>query len=137
MWQALIPLLGTVFDRVLPDPTAAAAAKLQVMELAQKGELAQLSAETQLAMGQVEVNKAEASSGSAWAAGWRPLVGYVCAVALAWDMVLKPLGLTVWVLAGHPAPVLPDLSSEQLYSLLFGLLGLGSLRSFEKAKGVA
>lgn len=46
MIQALIPLLGTIFDKVIPDPQAAAAdAKLRVLELTQKGELAALDAD--------------------------------------------------------------------------------------------
>ena len=42
MWQALIPILGTIFDKIIPDPAAAADAKLKAMELAQRGELAAL-----------------------------------------------------------------------------------------------
>ena len=56
MWPALIPLLGSLFDKLLPDPTAAAAAKLQLMQMAQTGELAQLDADLKLAQGQIAVN---------------------------------------------------------------------------------
>ena len=45
MWQALIPVLGTIFDKIIPDPAAAADAKLKAMELAQRGELAVLDAD--------------------------------------------------------------------------------------------
>lgn len=137
MLQSLIPMLGAVFDRVLPDPIEAGKAKVQVMELVRRGELATLTAETQLALGQVEVNKAESASGDRWAAGWRPLVGYVCAVALAWDTILKPMVIVGAAVVGHPLPAVPDLSSDQLYGLLGGMLGLGGLSTVEKVKRAA
>jgi Holin of 3TMs, for gene-transfer release len=62
IWQALIPVIGTVLEKVLPDPQASADAKIKLMELAQKGELAVLDAETKLALGQLEVNKVEAGT---------------------------------------------------------------------------
>jgi hypothetical protein len=34
-----------------------------------------------LALAQIEVNKAEAASGSLFKGGWRPAVGWICAVA--------------------------------------------------------
>ena len=36
----------------------------------------------QLALAQVEVNKAEADSGSVWKGGWRPFVGWFAALLL-------------------------------------------------------
>lgn len=137
MLQMLIPLLGTIFDRVMPDPAAAAQAKLQVMELAQRGELAGLEADTKLALAQMDVNKADASGASPMQRNWRPAIGWVCAAALAWDMILRPMLIFGLALAGHALPVFPVLSTDQLYGLLFGLLGLGGLRTVEKVKGAA
>ena len=51
MLPNLIPLLGNLMDRLFPDPKTAADAKLEVMKLAQSGELAQLNADLQLATG--------------------------------------------------------------------------------------
>jgi Holin of 3TMs, for gene-transfer release len=65
---------------------------------------------------------------------WRPFIGWVCGAALAFDTIAKPVIIMAWVMAGHNAPVMPNLSTEQLYGLLFGLLGLGSLRTIEKVK---
>lgn len=137
MWQALIPVLGTLFDRVIPDPAAASAAKLQVMELAQKGELAALDAETRLALGQIETNKADSQGASPMQRNWRPAIGWVCAAALAWDTIVRPMLTFGFAMAGHAVPDMPVLSSDQLYGLLFGLLGLGGLRTVEKVKGAA
>ena len=90
MWPTLIPMLGNLMDRLFPDPKAAADAKLEVMRLAQSGELAQLNADVQLATGQIEVNKVEAASTSLFVAGWRPAVGWICAAAFAFKFIGGP-----------------------------------------------
>ena len=71
MWQALIPAVVSVIDKVLPDPQQAAEAKLRALELGQRGDLAQLDAEVRLALGQMEINQAEAQT-DLFRGGWRP-----------------------------------------------------------------
>lgn len=137
MWNLLIPLLGDVLDKIIPDPAQAAAAKLEALKLAQAGQLAELDAQTRLALAQIETNKADAQGASPMQRNWRPAIGWVCAAALAWDTIVRPMLTFVMAYAGHQPPPLPTLSSEQLYSLLFGLLGLGGLRTVEKVKGAA
>lgn len=136
MFAALIPLISTVLDKVLPDPQAAAEAKLRALELAQRGDLAALDAEMKMALGQLEVNKAEAASGSLLTAGWRPAVGWICAAGLAYEFLIRPL--LPWLLSvalGKTLPAMPDLPMETLMTLLLGMLGLGGLRTIEKVKG--
>lgn len=143
MWPALIPLLGSIFDKVLPDPQAAADAKLEVMEIAQRGELAQLEAESRLAQGQLEINKADAQSNDAFQRRWRPAAGWVCVLGLGYTFLFQPLFpwlVKVIALAlGSTAPIpdLPEIEIDYLLSLLGALLGLGGLRSFERVKGKA
>lgn len=133
----LIPLVGKIFDRVLPDKAAADAAKLKVMELAQAGDLAELDANLKLAVGQIDVNKIEAASTDRFVAGWRPFVGWVCGVGLAMSCVVAPLFTWVAALAGHPTPF-PAFNDPLLRSTLAGMLGLGfGLRTYEKKIGVA
>ena len=136
MWPALIPLLGGLFDKLFPDPTVAAAAKLQVMQMAQTGELAQLDAALRLATGQMAVNQIEAVNSSLFVSGWRPFIGWICGAAFAYKFVLAPavaFGLTA---AGHPV-VLPVLDFTEMSTVLLGMLGIGGLRTLEKIKGVA
>lgn len=137
MWQTLLPAVVGLLDRIIPDPQAAAAAKLQALELAQRGELAALDAEVRLALGQVGINQADAAGASPMQRNWRPAIGWVCAAALAWDTIIRPALVFGLALAGKPVPPLPVLSTDQLYGLLFGLLGLGGLRTVEKVKGAA
>jgi len=132
----LIPVVGKLLEQVLPDPKAAAEAKLKMLELAQNGQLAALDAETKLAVGQLEINKAEAANASVFVSGWRPACGWICAGALAYQYILRPVGGSVAAFMGYPVPELPALD-ESLWGLLFGMLGLGGLRSMEKIKGVA
>lgn len=137
MLQLLLPLISGVLDRVIPDPAQAASAKLEALKLAQSGQLAELDAQVKLALAQVEVNKADAGGASAMQRNWRPAIGWVCAAALAWDTIGRPVVTYGLAVAGHQVPDMPSLGSEQLYALLFGLLGLGGLRTVEKVRGAA
>ncbi len=131
---ALIPLIGDVLDKVLPDAQASANAKLELMRIAQAGELAQLNADTSLALGQIETNKAEAQSGKAGAL-WRPGAGWVCVAGMGYTFLAQPL--LSWVSAVKGWPVPPPIATDTLMVLLTGMLGLGGFRSVEKVKGVA
>lgn len=136
MWPALIPLISGILDKVLPDPQSAADAKLRAFEMAQKGELAVLDADVRLALGQMEVNKAEAST-DLFRGGWRPACGWVCAAGLAYAFLLRPLLPWIVSVAGADVPELPSIDTDTLMVLLTGMLGLGSLRTFERVKGKA
>jgi len=136
MWPALIPVLGTIFDKLLPDPQQAADAKLRAMEMAQRGELAVLDADMRLALGQLEVNKAEATT-DMFRGGWRPATGWVCVFGLGYQFIAQPLLPWVVALFGVAVPPLPAIDNETLMVLLTGMLGLGGLRTFERVKGKA
>jgi hypothetical protein len=127
---------GKLIDRFFPDPAEKQAAQLRLLELAQSGELARLTAETELARGQQEVNKVEASSERLFVAGWRPFVGWICAAALGFKFIGGPLLLMVAAWFGVVVQ-LPDIGAGELLPLLLGMLGLGGLRTVEKVKGVA
>ena len=136
MWPALIPVLGTIFDKLLHDPQQAAEAKLRAMEMAQRGELAVLDADMRLALGQLEVNKAEAGT-DMFRGGWRPATGWVCVFGLAYQFLAQPLLPWGAAVLGFAVPPLPAIDNETLMVLLTGMLGLGGLRTFERVKGKA
>lgn len=128
----LLGLLGAaerILDKVIPDPTAKAQALAKLKELEQNGDLAVIS-------GQIEVAKIEAANPKLFVSGARPFVLWVCASALAVQLVLGPLVVWVTTLAGR-AIALPVMQTELLTTLLVGLLGLGGLRTVEKLQGVA
>lgn len=134
MLAALIPVLGSLLDKFIPDPQVAASAKLQMLEMAQKGELAQLDADLRLATGQQEVNKVEAASASLFVAGWRPFIGWVCGAAFAFKFIGGPLAVVLMAMIGHPI-TLPEFDFTEMSTVLLGMLGLGGLRTIEKVKG--
>jgi len=136
MWPALLALLPNVLDKILPDKGAADAAKLELLKMAQTGELAQLQATTELAKGQMEINKVEAASSSLFVAGWRPFVGWICACAIGFKYIGGPLLVMIGAAFGQDID-LPDIDTADLWPLLAGLLGLGGLRTIEKVKGAA
>lgn len=136
IWQALIPVIGTVLEKVLPDPQTAADAKIKMLELAQKGELAVLDAETKLALGQLEVNKVEAGT-DMYRGGWRPATGWACVFGLVYQFLIQPLLPWLVAVCGGSVPPLPPIDNETLMVLLTGMLGLGGLRTFERIKGKA
>lgn len=127
---------GKLIDRLWPDPAQRDAAKLELLKMQQSGELAQLAADTDLAKGQLAVNAAEASSGSVFTSGWRPFIGWICGAGLGFQFIVSPLATFTAGLFGKVI-VFPPLDMGTLLTLLLGMLGLGSMRTIEKMKGVA
>ena len=66
---------------------------------------------------------------------WRPAAGWVCVAGLAYQFLFQPLAAWSGGIHGWAPPPVLDLGD--LYGLLFGMLGLGAYRSFERLKGKA
>lgn len=79
---------------------------------------------------QTKINEIEAGHRTVFVAGWRPFIGCVCGVALAYNFVIRDL--FIWITKTTDAP--PALQMEHLMTVLLGMLGLGGLRTFEKIK---
>lgn len=125
-----------ILDKVIPDPQAKQAAQLELLKLHQQGEFKQIDADLQLSLGQIEVNKEEAKSPDLFRGGWRPFVGWTCGGALFYQMLFRPI--FGWVAKNAWAWELPpSLEMDTLLTLLFGLLGLGGMRTLERLKGKA
>ena len=109
-------LVNNVINKIWPDKS--------------KQEKAELAAAMAVVQGQLDINKEEAKNPNLSVSGWRPFIGWVCGVGLAYQFLLYPL-LVNW----FPRIVASDMST--LFTLLGGLLGLGGLRTVEKLKGVS
>jgi len=129
MLNILLPLISTVIDRVIPDKNGASKAKQAI-----EAEL--IANATQLNLAQADTNKIEAAHRTVWVAGWRPFIGWVCGVAMAWHFVGVPLIMFLAAWSGTVIPELPVFDMSSLMTVLMGLLGLGSMRTFEKMKGL-
>lgn len=128
--DSLLNLGGKLLERIIPDPLARANAQLELVKLHQTGELAHLAAQTDLAKGQLAINEKEAAHASLFVSGWRPSIGWLCSLSLAYQFIARPLLVTF----GHEAP---PLDMGDLLTILLGMLGLGGLRTVEKIKNVA
>lgn len=117
-----------IVDKLVPDPAAKAAMQLQVLQLNQAGEFKDLDDQLQRDLAQIDVNKAEAST-DLFRGGWRPFIGWVSGVGLAYQYILRPLVI------GFTSMPFPELGLETLMPLMFGMLGLGAYRTAEKIKG--
>ena len=120
------PLMGLIDDLFTSDEERAEA-KVKLLEMEQKGELAQIA-----------VNMQEAKSEHLFVSGWRPAVGWVCVAAFAYTFILMPFGSFIALVSGmDPAllAALPDLDIGSMMPVLLGMLGLGAMRSYEKKSG--
>lgn len=124
----LFDLGGKIIDRMFPDPAAKAAAELELLKIAQAGDL-------QTVLAQLEINAKEAQHPSIFVAGWRPFVGWCCGTGLAYATIGH--NVLSWLAAAKGWPLPPAVDSDVLIYTLGGLLGIAGLRSVEKVKGVA
>ena len=115
-------LVDTFVNKFVKDKDLAAKLKAQAKSEEFAGELS-------LLVGQLEINKAEASHASVFVSGWRPFYGWTCGMALLYSFILSPF-LDIWL-------DVPKLEMGDLMTVLLGMLGLGGLRTHEKTKSVA
>ena len=114
-----------IINKFIPDP-----AQKQAAEDALRSSLQQWDAT------QNTVDAAEAENSSVFVAGWRPAIGWICALALGYQYVVVPM--SIWIAALQHIPLAsPPKLDDTLWQLMFGMLGMGGLRTYEKIKGVA
>jgi len=129
MLQALIGPVTGLLDKFIEDKDQRARLAHDIATMAEKHA-------HEAAMAQTDINKAEAQHRSIFVAGWRPFIGWTCGVALAYHFVVAPLILFGAGWAGAEIPDLPQFDMDSLMTVLLGMLGLGGMRTFEKAKGL-
>lgn len=117
---AVSDLLKDVADKIWPDPAIRDQYLIKAQEL-----------DAQLANGQAAIDAAEAANSNMFVAGWRPAVGWCCALAFAYHLIIQPLATYAMAIFGHNFP-LPTFDSGLLTTILMGMLGLGVMRTTEK-----
>jgi len=129
-------LFQSIITRVWPDPADAARAAQAMADLEQAGEFKRIDAALQELQMQVDVNKIEAANPSIFVSGWRPSVGWICSLALFWHFMGRPFA--TWILLLNDIKTeIPAVEMSDLWVVLLGLLGIGGMRTYERAKGVA
>jgi hypothetical protein len=129
MLQAILPLIGPVLDKIIPDKAGAEKAKQEI-------EKTLIDNASKLNLAQAEINKAEAEHRSVFVAGWRPMIGWSCAIGIFWLFVGHPLVVYLDSMDGVVSPI-PTIDHDILLELTFAMLGMAGLRTFEKLKGVS
>lgn len=126
---AILGALSGPLEKLIPDPNARNEFSLKLLSALQTAD-----------MSQVKVNEEEAKNPNIFVAGWRPFIGWICGVALVYQFLFYPLAVYAASFISEEAVTrllnAPKLDNN-LWELLFAMLGLGAMRSFEKVKGVA
>ena len=131
-WGKVSEFLTSVLDRVVQDPQAKSDAAFKLAELEQQGEFKLLDAQLQQMKAQTDINLVEAQSDKLFVSGWRPAIGWICASALLYQYLLRPL--MPWALNSLGFHVdVPIALDGTLSELVYGMLGFGLLRSVDKA----
>lgn len=130
MLQALIGPVTGLLDKFIPDASEKAKLAHEIATMAEKQA-------HEIALAQIAVNQAEAASGSVFKGGWRPFIGWTCGIAFLYHFVLQPCMIFAIAVFGVQLPTLPEFDMGTLLTVLGGMLGLGTLRTVEKARGVA
>lgn len=110
-------LIKSVSDKIWPDATQ------------REQNLAAL--QTQVDAAQAAIDQQEASSNSLFVSGWRPAVGWCCAAAFIYHLLLQPFLMFFMAAVGHSFP-LPAFDTGMLTTVLMGMLGLGTLHAAER-----
>lgn len=144
--------IGKVIDGVGKIADDLHTSKEEKLEIA----LQERAMDVSLMQGQKETNNAEAQHKSVFVAGWRPFIGWVGGLALAYQFLLYPLLIWLWailqayeVIPCHLPDVLkttadtidltkctfttpPNFDAGPLFAIVTGMLGIGGMRSFDK-----
>lgn len=126
---AVADLVGKVVDRVFPDKTEETLAQIGLLK-------EQLTGAISVRLAELQISIEQAKSASIWVAGARPAITWVCACALFYQFLLRPLLPWMMAVTGHPVLPMPSLD-ENLWELTATTIGMSGWRSFDKKNGRA
>lgn len=129
MLELLIAPISSLLNKFIPDKDEANRLAHEIATMAQRHA-------HEIAQAQNEVNKTEAAHKSLFVAGWRPAIGWICGLGMFSNYILIPVANFSLVLYGSEITV-PSLDISDMMPVLLGMLGLGTLRTYEKTKGVS
>ena len=127
--SSLVAPVSGLLDKFIEDKDQRALLAHEIATLAEK------QAQEQI-VGQIKTNQIEAAHQSMFVAGWRPAVGWVCALAMLLNFILIPFINLGMEFAGQEIR-LDLIQMDTMMPVLLGMLGLGGMRSYEKARKVA
>ena len=119
MIQALIGPVTGLLDKFVEDKDQKAKLAHEIATMSERHA-------QELALAQIEVLKADAQ-GNWFQSSWRPLIGWISGLSLGINYMVAP------ICAGFGITI-PQADMSVMMPLMFGMLGIGSMRSFDKAK---
>ena len=128
MLQALIGPVASLLDKFIEDKDQKAKLPHDIATMAENHA-------QEIALAQIKVNEAEASSSSLFKGGWRPACGWICVISLGYRYILQPILVFILLAAGVDLPDIPTLDTNSLLPILLGMLGLAGARSFDRYTG--
>jgi len=108
--------IANAVDKFVETPEEKHAAEILRMKILQKPD-----------EWQARINEIEAGHRTLFVAGWRPAIGWICAIALGWGWIVGPT-LEFFI----PGRKMPAIEVGQAISLVMALLGLAATRTYEK-----
>lgn len=127
--SSLVAPVSGLLDKFIEDKDQRALLAHEIATLAEK------QAQEQI-VEQIKTNQIEAAHQSMFVAGWRPAVGWVCALAMLLNFILIPFINLGMGLAGQDIR-LNLIEMDTMMPVLLGMLGLGGMRTYEKSRSVA
>ena len=82
---------------------------------------------------QLEVNKVEASHNNIFVSGWRPFIGWCCGLSLAYHFIIEPIIQYILIVNAIQFET-PEFDFSQLSTIVMAMLGMSTLRTYEKTK---
>lgn len=129
-----VKVVGDTLEKLFTNDDAREKA-LEMQKAQQAFDLEIAKLDQQVVIAQTDIDKTEAVNPSVFVSGWRPFVGWVCAVALAYVAILEPLVRFIAKVGFSYQGAFPVIDTTITMQILMGMLGLGGLRSFDKLKG--
>jgi len=122
------PVTG-LLDKFIEDKDQKAALAHEISTMSEKHAL-------ELAKGQMDINKVEASNANLFVSGWRPFIGWTCGLGMFGNFITIPFANFALALLDIEITI-PLVPLETMMPVLMGILGLGAMRTYEKKTGVS
>ena len=119
MIASLLPVASKLLGKFIEDKDTKNKLAHEIATMAEKHA-------QEIALQQIQVNQEEAK-GNWFQSSWRPLIGWVCGLSLMINYMISP------ICAGFGV-VIPQADMSVMMPLMFGMLGIGGMRSYDKMK---
>ncbi|MDY0124498.1 holin family protein [Sulfurimonas sp.] len=138
----IIDSVGKIADELITSDEERLEKENEILKTKLQYDFQNKELDTKLMTGQIEVNKIEAQHPNIFIAGWRPAVGWIGAIALAYQFIIYPFLIWLWTFLQSQEIIPKEISYPPvldigaLWTIVSGMLGIGVMRSFDKTKNI-